>query len=108
VTADLRRKIINLRFGINFKYSPLLANAQMSADVDAQGNLVSKRLVAEYPVKGGYGEVLLKALDGAKFIPAMSNGKPVAGKFGFAIDFTRVFNPDGSPATGSHIKRHEN
>lgn len=104
---DLRRKIFNLRFGINFKYSPLLANAQVSADVDAQGNLVSKRLVAEYPAKGGYGEVLVKALDGAKFIPAMSNGKPVAGKFGFAIDFTRVFNPDGQAPTGSHLKHDD-
>ncbi len=72
-SAELRRKIYNARFGINFAYSPLTANAQIIADVDAQGNLVSKKLVAEYPSKGGYGAVLLKTLDGAKFIPAMSN-----------------------------------
>jgi hypothetical protein len=103
-SADLRRKMYNAAFGVNFSYSPLAANAQIIADVDAQGNLVSKKLVMEYPSKGGYGTVLLKALDGAKFIPAMSNGKPVAGKFGFATDFTRVFDPDARPGTGSHVK----
>jgi len=102
--ADFRRKIRDRSFSINFvKYSPLAANAQAVADVDAQGNLVSKRVVNEYPAKGGYGEAMLKALDGGKFIPAMSNGKPVAGKFGFAIDFTRLYNPDGQ-GTGTHVK----
>jgi hypothetical protein len=103
-SAEFRRKMYKERFGIIFKSSPRAANARVVVDVDAQGNMTNKTLVEEYPAKGGYGELVMKGLNGAKFIPATSNGKPTAGKFGFATDFTRVFDPDAEPGTGSHVR----
>ncbi len=41
-----------------------------------------------------------------KFIPAMDNGKRVAGQFNLAIDFAMVNNPD-EQAFGSHLKQRE-
>jgi hypothetical protein len=100
---ELRRKMWSQRDSIIFQSTGIDANAQAVADVDAQGHLVSKKLVAEYPAKAGYGELLMKGFEGAKFIPAMSNGKPVAGKFGLAVDFTKTRVPDAG-AIGSHLK----
>ena len=47
-----------------------------------------------------------KACEGAKFIPALDNGKPVAGQFNLAVDFKMVTNPD-EQAFGSHLKQRQ-
>jgi len=80
--------------------------AEVMCDVDANGNLVGTKIVGESKTNSGLGTVLVKACEGAKFIPALDNGKRVSGKFNLAIDFTILQNPDDL-AHGSHLKERE-
>jgi TonB-like protein len=101
--AEFRRKILKNRFDIFFEAGER-PSAEVVAHVDAQGNMTGTKLLAEAPPKGGWGTLLVKSMQGAKFIPALDNGKPVAGDYNLPLDFRTVRNPDADPFTGSHIK----
>jgi TonB family protein len=81
-------------------------NAEVMCNVDANGNLTGTKIVNESTANGGLGAVAVKACEGAKFIPALDNGKRVPGQFNLAIDFAMLVNPD-ELAPGSHVKQRE-
>ena len=81
------------------------ANAEVMVTVDANGNLLNTKLVAESSKNGGWGDMLVKAMSGAKFIPASNNGKPEQGEFTWAVRYNETYDPD-HVRTGSHV-RHE-
>jgi hypothetical protein len=101
--AEFRRKILKNRFDILF-HPGERPSAEVLAHVDAHGNMTGTSLLAEAPPKGGWGTLLVKSMEGAKFIPALNNGSPVAGDYNLPFDFRRAHNPDADPFTGSHIK----
>ena len=101
--AEFRRKIYKNRFDIVFLPGEH-PSAEVMAHVDAQGNLTGTAIAAEAPPKGGYGTLLTKAFQGAKFIPALNNGTPVSGDFNLPMDFKYMRNPDSDPDVGTHIK----
>jgi len=101
--ADFRRKVLKNRFDV-FLNTGERPSAEVLAHVDAQGNMTSKSITAEAPPKGGWGTLLSKSMEGAKFIPALDNGKPVAGDFNLPLDFRRVHDPDSGPRTGTQLK----
>jgi hypothetical protein len=51
--------------------------AELALDVDARGNLKNIQVISEEPPLLGFGDAALSDFDGAKFIPAFRNGKPV-------------------------------
>ena len=77
------------------------------ADVEAQGNLTNVKITAESPAKTWCGPLSAKTLKGEKFIPAMENGKSVAGQFELIVNCEKMFNPDFGAVTGSHISRDD-
>ena len=105
-SAEFRRTIrnasydpdIHLRIGVH-------PGAVVMAQVDAQGNLISTKIKAESPPDADWGRLLVKAFQGAKFTPALSNGRPVAGQFDMIANYEHMQDPDYGPATGTHIKR---
>jgi TonB family protein len=101
--AEFRRKILKNRFNIFFEAGER-PSAEVLAHVDAKGNMTGTKLLAEAPPKGGWGTLLVKSMEGAKFIPALNNGSPVAGDYNLPLDFRRVRDPDAAPFTGTHIK----
>lgn len=101
--AEFRRKIYKSRFDIIFQPGEH-PSAEVLAHVDAQGNLTGTTLVAEAPPKGGYGTLLTRVFKGAKFIPALNNGSPVAGDFNLPTDFKYMRNPDAGPDVGTQLK----
>jgi len=50
---------------------------ELALEVDAAGNLKSIQVVSEEPPYLGFGQAALSDFNGAKFIPAFRNGKPV-------------------------------
>ena len=78
--------------------------AEVMAEVDGQGNLTGTKLVTEMPPHGSWGALLLKAMEGQQFIPAMKNGQFVAGEFNVVLDGANLRDPDAAPTTGSWIK----
>ena len=78
--------------------------AEVMAQVDAQGELTGAKLVTEMPPHGSWGALLLTAIEGQKFIPAMKNGQFVAGEFNVVLDGVNLRDPDAAPTTGSWIK----
>ena len=59
--------------------SPVRAGAAVLAQIDAQGNVVSTKIVAESRPGAGYGTLLVKGFQGAKFIPAaMASPSPAS------------------------------
>jgi TonB-like protein len=62
-----------------------MARAEVLAHVDVNGNVGATRLLAETPPNGGLGVALAKALQNARFIPALNNGRPAAGDFNLPI-----------------------
>jgi hypothetical protein len=101
--VDFRRKIFRSRFDITFLPGEH-PSAEVLAHVDAQGNLAGTTILAEAPPKGGYGTLLSRAFQGAKFIPALNNGTPIPGDFNLPVDFKYMRNPDSGPDVGSQIK----
>ena len=105
---DFRRKLwraqhdsdIHPRVGILSMHP----RAAVLAQVDAQGDLVSTKIIAESPPNAGYGPLLVKGFQDAKFIPAFSDGAPVAGQFDMIANFDKMQSPDWSPSD-THIKR---
>jgi hypothetical protein len=84
--------------------SPLHAGAVVLAQIDAQGDVVSTKIVAESHHGAGYGTLLVKGFQGAKFIPAFSDGKPVAGQFDMIANYDKMQDPSSEPSD-THIKR---
>lgn len=101
---DLERKMYTWRSLVT-QYSAY-PSAEVMCNVDANGNLVSTKIVSESKANSGLGAVAVKACEGEKFIPALDNGKRVAGQFNLAIDFAMLQNPDDQ-AAGSHLKQRE-
>jgi hypothetical protein len=85
--------------------SPVHVGAVVLAQIDAQGNLVSTKVVAESRPGAGYGALLVKGFQGAKFIPAFSDGKPVAGQFDMIANYDKMQSPNSEPPGDTHIKR---
>lgn len=106
--TDFRRKLWRAQYDPDMHPLPGMApehpRAAVLAQVDAQGNLVSTKILAESPPDVGYGPLLAKGFQGEKFIPAFSNGKPVAGQFDMIANYENMQNPNWSPAD-THIKR---
>ena len=104
-SADFRRKFWKILYDRNLHLQPgVHPGAIVVAQVDAHGNLVGTKIEAENPPGADWGPLLVKAFQGAKFIPALSNGAPVAGQFDFIANFDNIFNPDYGAPTGSNIK----
>src|SRR6476620_1951141 len=81
--ADLRRKLWNLVRSAKILVNDAHANAEVVATVDASGNLLNTKLVAE----------------------SSKNGKPEQGEFTWAVIYNETYDPDHL-GTGSHM-RHE-
>jgi hypothetical protein len=75
-------------------------STEIAVNVDANGNPGPIKVLAENV--HGWGGVAQKACEGAKFIPAQANGKPVAGQFNFPIDFRMI--QEREQTSGSHLK----
>jgi TonB family protein len=58
----------------------LTGAVELAVEVDAAGNLKSMQVVSEEPPYLGFGQAALSDFNGAKFIPAFRNGKPVDSK----------------------------
>jgi len=58
----------------------LTGAVDLAVEVDAAGNLKSMQVVSEEPPFLGFGQTALSDFNGAKFIPAFRNGKPVDSK----------------------------
>jgi hypothetical protein len=105
---EFRRKVwyahndpdLHFRLGMQ----PVYPRAAVLAEVDAQGNLISTKVIGESPPGTGYGPWLVKGFQGAKFIPAFSNGKPVAGRFDIVANYDKMQVPDHGPID-THINR---
>ena len=65
---------------------------ELALEVDAVGNLKNMRIVTEQPPYLGFGQAALSDFNGAKFIPAFRNGKPVDSKVKVPI----YYKPSGS------------
>ncbi len=74
-------------------------HAEIVFNVSPTGEITGSKVVSENPV--GLGGVLTKATQGVKFVPALANGKPVAGQFNLPVDFTMMAYQD--EVTGSHL-----
>jgi TonB family protein len=70
--------------GIHYPEVPttvsLTGAVELAVEVDAAGNLKSMQVVSEEPPYLGFGQAALSDFNGAKFIPAFRNGKPVDSK----------------------------
>lgn len=58
----------------------LTGSVELQAEVDAAGNLKSMQVISEEPPFLNFGEAAMSDFNGAKFIPAFRNGKPVDSK----------------------------
>ncbi|PYL15222.1 MAG: hypothetical protein DME30_11775 [Verrucomicrobia bacterium] len=101
---DLERKMYTWRSLVT-QYSAF-PSAEVMCNVDANGNLTGTKIVSESKANSGLGAVAIKACEGAKFVPALDNGKPVPGQFNLAVDFAMLVNPE-EMAPGSHLKQRE-
>jgi hypothetical protein len=67
--------------GLHYPETPttvvLTGVVELALDVDAGGNLKGMQVVSEEPPFLGFGDAALSDFNGAKFIPAFRNGKPV-------------------------------
>ncbi len=107
-SAEFRRKIMKARFDPDIHLrAGEHPGAMAMVEVDAQGNLVSAKVAGESLANGGWGPLLLKGFKGARFIPALSDGKPVAGEFDLTVNYEFMADPDYGPEIGSHINRDD-
>jgi TonB family protein len=65
---------------------------ELALEVDAAGNLKNMKVVTEEPPYLGFGQAALSDFNGAKFIPAFRNGKPVDSKVTIPV----YYKPSGS------------
>lgn len=101
--ALFRRKLYALRDKYTLQNGGHPA-AMVAVHVDSAGKVISKKIESESPPNGGRGRILLDVADEERFIPAMSNGKPVAGDYEMVVDFEHMRNPDSGPRLGTLIK----
>ena len=105
---EFRRKLWHAQHGPDIHpvmgVSPVHAGAAVLAQIDAQGNVVSTKIVAESRPGAGYGALLVKGFHGVKFIPAFSDGQPVAGQFDMIANYDKMQSPNSEPGD-THIKR---
>jgi hypothetical protein len=108
-SAEFRRKIWKSQWDadLHIRGHALHPGAMVLAQVDGQGNLVNTKITGESPPDCGWGPLLVKGFKDAKFIPALSNGKPVAGTFDYMANYDSMSNPDYGAPTGSNIKRDD-
>jgi hypothetical protein len=70
--------------GIHYPETPttvmLTGVVELGLEIDAAGNLKSMQVISEEPPFLNFGEAALSDFNGAKFIPAFRNGKPVDSK----------------------------
>ncbi len=97
---DLERKIWTWKNSIIL--GSMYPAAEVMMDVDANGNLAGTKITHESIKGGGLGAVLVKACEGAKFIPAYDNGKRVAGQMNLPMNYKEVVDPDSD--TQGHLK----
>jgi TonB family protein len=64
---------------------------ELALEVDAAGNLKNIKIVTEQPPYLNFGQAALSDFNGAKFIPAFRNGKPVESKVTIPI----YYKPSG-------------
>jgi TonB family protein len=104
--AELRRKVVrnSSGAGTNMAASPMEpslisyrtfdidyvpaghSRAEVMVHVDQHGNLTRTRILAESPPNGNLGKSLAQAVRDAKFIPALSDGRPAAGDFNLPFE----------------------
>ena len=67
--------------GFNYPRNPITGTlsglVELAMKIDAAGNVKEMRLVSEYPPLVGFGHAAMQDFQGAKFIPAFRDGKPV-------------------------------
>ena len=82
--------------GLHYPETPttvkLTGVVELALEVDAAGNLKSMQVVSEEPPFLNFGEAALSDFNGAKFIPAFRNGKPVDSKVKVPV----YYKPSGS------------
>jgi len=67
----------------------LTGAVDLAVEVDASGNLKGMQVVSEEPPFLNFGEAALSDFNGAKFIPAFRNGKPVDSKVTLHVYYKR-------------------
>ena len=65
----------------------MTGTAEISVQVDAEGNLKDIQLTSEYPPLLGFGDAAISDFRYAKFIPAFRNGQPVESKVTLPVYF---------------------
>ena len=65
----------------------ITGTAEVSVQVDSEGNLKDIQLVSEYPPLLGFGDAAISDFRYAKFIPAFRNGQPVECKVTLPVYF---------------------
>jgi TonB family protein len=65
----------------------MTGTAELSVQVDAEGNLKDIQLISEYPPLLGFGDAAMSDFRYAKFIPAFRNGQPVESKVNLPVYF---------------------
>ncbi len=79
--------------GIHYPEIPttvvLTGVVDLALEVDAAGNLKSMQVVSEEPPFLNFGQAALSDFNGAKFIPAFRNGKPVDSKVTIPVYYKR-------------------
>jgi hypothetical protein len=103
--VDLERKCFQLARG-TIKMAAANPAVDVIFNVDEHGNTTSKKILHEPQQGGGWGDLVMNASEGARFIPAHLNGKSVPGQFLLPIDFRMMSNPD-EDMNGSHLRPRE-
>jgi TonB family protein len=67
----------------------LTGAVELAVEVDTAGNLKSMQVVTEQPPYLGFGQAALSDFNGARFIPAFRNGKPVDSKVTIHVYYKR-------------------
>jgi TonB family protein len=67
----------------------LTGMVELTLDVDAAGNLKNIQVVTEEPPYLGFGQAALSDFNGAKFIPAFRNGKPIDSKVNIPVYYKK-------------------
>lgn len=73
----------------------LTGAVELEVEVDAAGNLKSMQVVSEEPPFLNFGEAAQSDFNGAKFIPAFRNGKPVDSKVTIHVYYKPQPKPQG-------------
>jgi len=75
----------------------LTGAVELAAEIDAQGNVKSMQVVSEEPPFLNFGDAALSDFNGAKFIPAFRDGKPVDCKVTLHVYYKPPPQPQSQP-----------